>query len=163
MNGGAPVPNIPSLARRIVYASFRLAGLLIFFVAIPLGILNALVAKGIHPPVSLLTVSAVGIVLSVIGAAGTIARPTRAYGPISLAGAILFFLYLIALARNGVVSFGVGSGATFQLSYGSAILLIAVVPLLTALAATFTTIEDVNRPGERLPFDYPPKRGRHST
>ncbi|MCI4327558.1 MAG: hypothetical protein L3K16_08020 [Thermoplasmata archaeon] len=160
MNPRFPVPNIPSLARRIVYATLRLVGLLIFFVAIPLGLLNLLMAHGIHPPVSLLTVSTVGILLSVIGAAGTIARPTRAYGPIAMSGAVLFFLYLIFLARNGVLSVGIGSGGTFQLSYGSAILLIAVAPVLSAIAATLTTIEDVNRPGQRLPFDYPPKRRR---
>jgi hypothetical protein len=160
MNPRFPVPNIPSLPRRVVFASLRLVALLIFFVAIPLGLLNLLMAHGIQPPVSLLTVSTVGIALSFIGAAGTIARPTRLYGPIALSGSLLFFLYLIFLARNGVISVAIGSGGTFQLSYGSAILLIAVSPVLGAIAATLTTIEDVTRPGQRLPFDYPPKRRR---
>jgi hypothetical protein len=152
--------NIPSLTRRVAFASLRLVFLLLFFVAIPLGLLSALAARGIQTPVSLITVSTVGIVLSVLGAAATIARPTRAYGPIALVSAGLFFVYLIDLARNGTVTFSVGSGATFQLSYGSAILLVAVMPILSLVAASLTTLEDARHPGERLPFDYPPKRGR---
>jgi hypothetical protein len=85
-----------------------------------------------------------------------VARPTRAYGPLSLAGSVILFLYLLALARSGTVTIAIGSGASFQLSYGSAILLIAVVPLIGALAAAVTTAEDARHPGERLPFDYPP-------
>jgi hypothetical protein len=163
MSAGPGAPNIPSLPRRVVYASFRLIFLLIFFVAIPLGLLNFLAAHGIQTPLSLVTVSTVGIALSVLGAAATIARPTRAYGPIALLGAVVFFLYLLDLARNGTVTLSVGSGATFQLSYGSAILLVAVMPVLGAIAAALTTLEDATHPGQRLPFDYPPKQRRGST
>jgi len=152
----APAADIPSLARRIVYASLRLIGLLILFVAIPLGILNLLAAHGIQPPVSLVTVSYVGILLAVIGAAGTLLRPTRAYGPVALAGATLLFLYLLTLARNGVLTVALGSSATLHLGYGNAILLLAVIPVLTAIACLVTTWEDLRKPGERLPFDYPP-------
>jgi hypothetical protein len=150
--------NIPSLPNRIGWATLRLAGLLVFFVAIPLGVLNALAAHGITPPYSLLAVSAVGILLSVLGAAATIARPTRAFGPIAFVGSVAFFVYLLALAKNGVVTVGLGSGATFQLSYGNAILLLALMPVLGAIAAMLTIVEDGLSPGERLPFDYPPKR-----
>jgi hypothetical protein len=152
----APAANVPSLARRIVYASLRLVGLLIFFVAIPLGVLNLLAAHGIQSPVSLVAVSVVGILLAVVGAAATLLRPTRAYGPVALAGATLLFLYLLTLARNGVLSVAIGSGATLHLGYGNAILLLAVMPVLTAIACVFTTWEDLRKPGERLPFDYPP-------
>jgi hypothetical protein len=155
--------NIPSLGRRIVFASLRLVGLLIFFVAIPLGILGLLSAHGINPPYTVLTVSVVGIVLSVLGAAATIARPTRAYGPLAFFAAVTLFVYLLALAKNGIITVSVGSGATLQLSYGGAVLLLALMPVLGAVAAMFTILEDGLSPGERLPYDYPPKRRRRST
>jgi hypothetical protein len=148
--------KIPSLLRRIAFASLRLVGLLIVFVAIPLGLLQFLADHGITPPYSLLTVSAVGVALSVLGAITTVARPTRIYGPLALTGSVVLFLWLLELARNGVVTIGIGSGGYLQLSYGNAILLIALVPLLGAAAAICTTAEDLRRPGERLPYDYPP-------
>ncbi|MCI4356957.1 MAG: hypothetical protein L3K18_07445 [Thermoplasmata archaeon] len=148
--------NVPSLARRVVYATVRLVGLLILFVAIPLGVLNVLAAHGIQPPLSLVTVSAVGVLLAIVGAAGTLLRPTQAYGPVAFAGATLLFVYLVTLARNGVLTVGLGNRATVHLGYGNAILLIAVIPVLTAIACVFTTWEDLRKPGERLPFDYPP-------
>ena len=37
---------------------------------------------------------------------------------------------------------------------------ILFVPVLGAIAAMFTTLEDGLSPGERLPFDYPPRRRR---
>jgi hypothetical protein len=148
--------KIPSLARRIFFASLRLVVLLVLFVAIPLGILRTLSDHGVTPPYSLLTISAVGVLLAVLGSVASVARPTRAYGPLALAASIVLFLYLLALARNGTVTVAIGAGGSFQLSYGSAILLIALVPLLGALAAAVTTAEDMRRPGERLPFDYPP-------
>ncbi|HXQ94628.1 MAG TPA: hypothetical protein VN864_05610 [Thermoplasmata archaeon] len=150
--------RIPSLPRRVVFASLRLAGLLVFFVAVPLGVLNDLAAHGITPPYSAVTVSAVGVVLAVLGAAGTIARPTRSYGPIAFVASVGLFVYLLALAKNGIVTVGVGSGATLQLSYGGAILLLALMPVLGAIAAMFTILEDGLSPGERLPYDYPPTR-----
>lgn len=153
---GSRRAKIPSLARRIVFASLRFVGLLLVFVAIPLGLLQLLSAHGITPPYSLVAVSAVGILLSVLGALASVGRPTRTYGPLALAGSVVLFLWLIALARNGTIQIGLGSGALFQLGYGNAILLVAVVPLLGALAAICTTAEDARRPGERLPFDYPP-------
>jgi hypothetical protein len=154
--GPAGRAKIPSLPRRIFFASLRLVGLLILFVAIPLGVLQTLSAHGVTPPYSLLTVSAVGVALAVVGAVASVARPTRAYGPLSLAGSVILFLYLLALARNGTVTIAIGAGASFQLSFGSAILLIALVPLIGAVAAAVTTAEDGRYPGERLPFDYPP-------
>ena len=152
----APAARIPSLPRRIVYAALSLITLLIVFVAVPLGVLNVLAAHGIQPPLSLETISAVGIVLAVLGAARTVAKPTRAFGPIALAASGILFLYLFTLARNGVVAFPTGSGGTLQLSYGNAILLVAVAPLLSAIAAVVTMVEDTRTPGERLPYDYPP-------
>ena len=152
----APTAKIPSLARRIVFATLRLVGLLILFVAVPLGALNLLAAHGIQAPISVLAISGVGIALAILGAAGTLARPTRAYGPIALAGAVLLFLYLVTLARNGVVSIGTGNGAVAQLWYGNALLLFALAPALTAIAAVLTTAEDLRKPGERLPYDFPP-------
>jgi hypothetical protein len=148
--------KIPSLARRIFFGSLRLVLLLIVFVAIPLGLLQTLSEHGITPPYSLITVSLVGVVLAVLGSIASVARPTRAYGPLALAASVIMFLYLLALARNGTITFAVGSGATFQLSYGSAILLVAIVPLIGILAHTVTTAEDLRHPGERLPYDYPP-------
>ncbi|MFI5414293.1 MAG: hypothetical protein ACHQ16_01270 [Candidatus Lutacidiplasmatales archaeon] len=148
--------NVPSLPRRVFFGSLRLIGLLIVFVAIPLGLLQFLSANGITPPYSLLTVSAVGVMLAVIGATASVARPTRAYGPLALAGSVILFLWLLALARNGTLRIAFGSGGLFELDYGNAILLIALVPLLGALAAICTTAEDARSPGERLPFDYPP-------
>lgn len=153
---GVRPAKVPSLPRRIVYGSLRLFGLLIVFVAIPLGLLQFLMANGITPPYSLLTVSAVGVMLAVVGASATVARPTRAYGPLALAGSVILFLWLLALARHGTLRIGFGSGGLFQLDYGSAILLLAIVPLLGGLAAICTTAEDARSPGERLPFDYPP-------
>jgi hypothetical protein len=148
--------KIPSLARRIFFGSLRLIGLLIVFVAIPLGLLQFLLDHGITPPYSLLTVSAVGVTLAIIGASASVARPTRAYGPLALAGSVILFLWLLALAHNGTLRVSIGSGGFFQLDYGSAILLVALVPVLGTLAAICTTAEDARRPGERLPFDYPP-------
>lgn len=152
----APPPKIPSLTRRIVYASIRLVLLLVLFVAIPLGLLNVLADHGIQPPVSLLTVSTVGIVISVLGAAKSVLRPTRLFGPLSIASAVVLFLYLVTLARNGFITVSTGNGGVAHLSYGNAILLVALFPILAAIAASLTTWEDLRKPGERLPYDYPP-------
>jgi hypothetical protein len=153
---GAARAKIPSLPRRIVFGSLRLIGLLIVFVAIPLGLLQALSDHGITPPYSLLSVSLVGVTLAMLGALASVARPTRAFGPLALAASVLLFLWLLALAHNGTIQISIGSGGLLQLDYGNAILLVALVPVFGAFAAICTTAEDARSPGERLPFDYPP-------
>jgi hypothetical protein len=153
---GNPPAKIPSLGRRIAFASLRLIGLLIVFVAVPLGVLNFLAQHGINPPLSLVAISSVGIVLSLLGAASTVARPTRAYGPLALAAAIALLFYLLTLARNGILTVGTSDGGTFQLSYGNVFLIVAGMAVLSCIAAALTIYEDATRPGQRLPYDYPP-------
>jgi hypothetical protein len=155
MSASGPA-KIPSLARRLVFAALRLVGLLLIFVLVPLGVLNVLAAHGINPPLSLLAISSVGVLLSILGAAKTVAGPTRAYGAIALAAALALLFYLLTLARNGVLTVGISNGGTFQLGYGNAILLVAGMAVLSAIAAAITLYEDARRPGERLPYDYPP-------
>ena len=150
-----PLPRIPSLTRRIVIASLRVIPVLIFLVGVPVAALNFLSAHGVSTPVSLLHVTLAGSALAVLGAARYVSRPTRAFGPVSMAASGVALLYLWTLLPDASATFHVGNGGSATFGYAGVLLLLMIVPALTLAAAAVTTLEDRWRPGERVRLDYP--------
>lgn len=64
--------------------------------------------------------------------------------------------YLLAIVPFATLSLTIGSSVDLTLNYAPALTLFAIIPAFAAAAALLTTVEDGMRPGERLPFDYPP-------
>lgn len=148
--------RIPSWGWRITLGVLRVAPLLLLFTAVPYVILQILAAHGIHSPINFATVAIVGVLVSVLSAAAYVLKPTRAFGPVWMASCIVTTAYFLSFIPEASFSTGLPNGGLFTVSYGTILLMLAVVPGLRAVAAAFTTIEDFERPTERLPWDFPP-------
>ncbi|MCI4330951.1 MAG: hypothetical protein L3K19_03790 [Thermoplasmata archaeon] len=146
--------RIPSLARRLVVAALIAVALLVFIVIVPFELLTRLSGFGIITPLAATTVVGAGVVITGFAVARHILKPTRAYGPVSIAGSAFGLAYLYFISRNASAMIQ-SHDATVTLTYGTVFLLLVVVPMLNLAAAVTTTVEDVQHPGERLPFDYP--------
>jgi hypothetical protein len=129
--------------------------LMILLVVLPFELLTRLPGFGVTTPLSAMTVAAAGIVVAGFVAARYVVKPTRAYGPMSIAASAFSVGYLFLVAQNASAMIQ-SHGTSVTLSYGTVFLLLAVVPLLGMGAGVATTIEDIRHPGERLPFDFPP-------
>jgi len=153
---GPPGYRIPSLGFRILAGGLRLLPLLILLVGLPDGVLAFLQSKGIALPISILTVTVAGFAIAVLSTLRYILKPTRAYGPVSIAASTVAILYLLTIYEAGTFVFNV-PGHTIALGIGLAglIALLLLVPALSLLAGIVTTVEDWRAPGERLPFDFP--------
>ena len=147
--------SIPSAGRRATIAALYLIPGILLYVALPYFGLNALNRYGLSTGYSLGLIVVAGIALAVVGALRYFARPTWAFGPLSIVGSLGTVVYLLLLARSSTISFGVGDSGTFSLEYGGMMLLFALVPLIRTGSGILTTIEDLARPGERLPYDFP--------
>lgn len=156
MSAPTPPAKIPSLPRRLVVAGLLLVPLLLFWVGLPTIALHELGAHGIGSSLGVATVSVVGVALSVLAAARYVLRPTRAYGPMAFLVAVATSAYLLAIVPFATLSLTIGSSVDLTLNYAPALTLFAIIPAFAAAAALLTTVEDGMRPGERLPFDYPP-------
>ncbi len=149
--------RIPSLGYRILAGGLRLIPLMLLLVGLPAAILLYASSLGIPLPVSVLTVSVFGFALAVLGAARYVAKPTRAFGPISMMASSVAIAYLIVLFQSSPYRLTLpGSGTSFGVGYASLVLLLLIVPALSLFAGLVTTIEDACHPRERLPFDFPP-------
>ncbi len=149
-----PAANVPSLARRLTIGSLRLVPLLVFYVVIPDLGLQSLQAHGIASGLPFGAVTVFGAVLAVISTVAYVARPTRAYGPlatVSSLGKVVYLLYFAAFATISITISSIG----VQLEFGDLLRLLAIVPAFGVVAGLLTTVEDVRRPGERIPLDYP--------
>lgn len=149
--------RIPSLGYRILAGGLRLVPLLVVLVGLPVAVLTFLSAHGIALPVSILTVEVAGILISVLSTVRYVLRPTRAYGPASLATSAVTVGYLIVLWEQSTYRLAVpGTSATISVGYGLLIELLLLAAAFGLAASLVTTVEDFRSPGERLPFDFPP-------
>ncbi len=147
--------EIPSAPRRAVRAALYLVPSLVLYVLVPVLGLSELGRYGIATQYSLGLVVLAGVALAVLGAAASYARPTAAYGPLGIAGSVGAILYLLYLAGRSTVTLHFAGTAGISLGYGSLLTALAIVPAIRIGSGLLTTIEDVYRPGERLPFDFP--------
>jgi hypothetical protein len=147
--------RIPPLSVRLAWGGLIFVLLLASFVLLPYTVLGFVTMHGIQSGISTMTVVVIGVILSILGAARSVLKPTVAYGPIWMAGALLMVGYLLILAPGASFTIQVGGG-TLSIQFGAIFLLLAIVPLLRAVAAGIITWEDVFHRGERLPVDFPP-------
>ncbi len=148
--------RVPSLGYRILVAALRLIPSFFLLVALPVAALTFVDSRGIAVPISTNAVIVWGFLLLGLGTARSILKPTRAYGPLSVATSlvsILYLLYLIALSPYRLVV--PGGSASIAAGYSMFLELALIVPAVGLIAGLLTTVEDVRAPTERLPFDYP--------
>jgi hypothetical protein len=154
-----PVPTyrIPSMGWRITVGALRLIPLVILLIGLPAALLTFLGNHNVALPLSILTVTVAGAVIVALSTARYIAKPYRAYGPISMvaSGAVLAYLYLLLEEGTYTFAFPMG-GISIGLTFTEFIELLMLVPGLALAAGLVTAIEDGRHPKERLPFDFPP-------
>ena len=150
-------PSIPPLSRRILLGSLRFLPVEILWVVAPYVVLTQLAGYGVDSSLSLGTILLFGSVLAGLGTVAYILRPTRAYGPLGATGSVLTTAYLLLLSQSARFTVGGTGQVTVSLSYGTILVLFAVVPLFGLAASIVTTIEDFRRPTERLLVEYPPR------
>jgi hypothetical protein len=155
--GPAPLGyQVPSLGWRILGGALRLVPMIVLFIGLPVGLFTFLQSHGITPPIPLATVEEFGIALSILITLRYILKPTAAYGPLAIATAAVSLLYLYLLLISATYVFSIpNADVTISVGYSELILLLMIGPALALTAGVLTLIEDVNRPKERLPFDYP--------
>jgi hypothetical protein len=129
--------------------------LLLGFVLVPAAFLAQLRSLGVHAPVDPLAVAIWGMVLVALGTAEYLVRPTRAYGPATIAYALAILGYLLWLGARSPLSVTY-HGATLALGYGGLLSIAMLVPLLELVSGILDTAEDARRPGERVRLDFPP-------
>lgn len=151
----APAARIPSLGRRAVLGALLLVPLLIVWVGIPYAALTTLHGLGVSSGLNLVTVSIVGALLAVLGAAKYVLKPTRAFGPVAVLASVTAAVYLLALSPYASFTVSIGKTGTLSVTYGAILSLLAIVPGIRAVSALVTTIEDGLHPLERLPYDFP--------
>ena len=152
----SPVANIPPLSRRLVFGGLRFVGLAIVWAVLPYEVLTRLAGLGVDSSLDLTFIVEVGVFLAALGSVRYVLKPTVAYGPIGALGSALTALYLWTLSQSASVSIAGSNQVTIALGYGTILALLAIVPIFGLAASLVTTVEDLHRPGERLPFDYPP-------
>jgi hypothetical protein len=148
--------RVPSLGYRILVAALRLIPSFFLLVALPVAVLAFVNSQGVAIPISTNAVIVWGFLLLGLGTARSILKPTRAYGPLSVATSlvsILYLLYLIALSPYRLVV--PGGSASIAAGYSMFLELAMIVPAIGLVAGLLITIEDARAPTERLPFDYP--------
>lgn len=147
--------SIPSAASRASVAALWLVPTVLIYVVVPYLGLTELARYGIATSYTLGFIVLAGIALAVLGAIRSFARPTRAYGPLSMLVSAFAIFYLLYLSHASTFSINLGSTGGLTLGYGALLTLFAVVPLVRIGSGLLTTLEDLTRPKERLPFDYP--------
>ncbi len=149
--------RVPSLGIRILAGAARFVALLIVLVGLPVVVLAYLADRGVNLPVTAPTLLLGGVLVSGLSTAGSILRPTRAYGPVSVATSAAAIGYLFAIGFQGTLRVAVpGTTGSLVVGYAGLFDLVLLVPVLALGAGLVTAIEDLRAPGERLPFEYPP-------
>lgn len=154
----APVPasaKVPSWPRRLVVAGLTTVPLLVVFVLLPYGATQYLAGYGVTSGLALLSISAIGVVLTALGAVRVAVRPTWMYGPLLSASALLVVVYLLVIFEGSTITVPLGGGFRITIGYGSIVLAALTIPALYALAGAMTFAGDARYPGERLRLDYP--------
>ncbi|MGP8072360.1 MAG: hypothetical protein ACLPZM_04430 [Thermoplasmata archaeon] len=149
--------RIPALGWRITLGALRMIPLVLLLVGLPAALLTFLSTNGIALPISILTVTLFGVLISALSTARYISKPYRAYGPISVAAAALTLVYLLIVLAQSTYTISIpNTPVSLTLNYTELIELLLIVPLLSLTAGVVTAIEDGRSPQERLPFDFPP-------
>ena len=161
MSAPTPPPavgyRIPSLSFRILAGGLRLLPLIVLLVGLPDAALTFLQSRGIQLPLSILTVTVAGLAIAVLSTARYVLKPTRAYGPLSIAVSLVTIAYLLTLYLIGTFVLNLpGHAISIGLGVTGIVGLLLLVPAISLLAGIVTTVEDLRAPRERLPFDYPP-------
>ncbi len=148
--------HIPSLGYRILVAALRLIPSFLLLIALPIAVLDFASSKGLAIPISTSAVAIGGLALLALGTARYIAKPTRAFGPLSIANSLAGAVYLLyAISRSPYRLVIPGGSATVVAGYATFLELMLLAPLFGIVAGILTTIEDARSPTERLPFDFP--------
>ena len=152
-----PALKIPSLGRRIAFGTLRTIPLIIVLVILPWYGLRAAESAGLHSPLPVGAILAAGLLISVISALRYVARPTKAFGPLSVLASVVGLVYLLYLRSLAEFSVSAGQGMSISLTYSGLLTYALLVPLFGLLAGIVTTVEDFARPGERVRYQYAAK------
>jgi hypothetical protein len=148
--------RVPSLSYRILAGGTRLVPYLVLLVGLPDAVLAYLDAHGVTLPISILTVTVAGVLISVLSTAAYVLRPSRAYGPLSAATSVVSLAYLFVIWLQATYRIAVpNASVSISIEYARLIELVLLVPALALIASLVTTVEDLRSPSERLPFDFP--------
>jgi hypothetical protein len=149
--------RLPSFGYRILAGAARLVPLVVVLVGLPVAALDYLASRSISLPVSVATVTAYGIAISALSTARYIVKPTRAYGPVSMAASAVALAYLFTLWLQATYRISVpNSSVSISVGFVELVDLLLLVPTLALLAGLLTAVEDLRSPTERLAFDFPP-------
>jgi len=148
--------RIPSLGYRILVAALRLIPTFFLLIALPVAALSFASARGIALPISTYAVTVWGIALMSLGAARYILKPTRAFGPVSIAASAVALVYLVyALSLSPYRLTVPGGSASIAAGYATFLELVMIVPAIGILVGILITIQDAGSRTERLLFDFP--------
>ena len=151
-----PGYRIPSLGYRILVAALRLIPAFFLLVILPVAALTFVNSKGIALPISTRAVAEWGLLLVALGAARYILRPTRAFGPVSIAASLVGLLYLLYAVSLSPYHLTIpGGSASVVAGYALFLELMMIVPAIGIVVGVLVTVEDARSPTERLVFDYP--------
>ncbi|MCI4373000.1 MAG: hypothetical protein L3K02_05100 [Thermoplasmata archaeon] len=149
--------RVPTLGWRITVAALRIIPLMILFIGLPVAALGFLQSHSIPLPLSIVVVTIAGAIITALSTARYIAKPTRIYGPLSVAASAFVLIYVLFLLGQSTYSFQIpGSDISLHLGYTTLIELLLLVPALALVAGIVTTVEDARAARERLPYDFPP-------
>jgi|GEM_PF-515554 len=144
----------PSLTRRAIVGVALLIPAVLFWWIVPARLLGDATDLGLSSGVSGYWLAVGGIVLSILGVVCYVVRPTRAYGPASIAASAASVVYLWLLVPLSHVTIGFGSGTSASLEYGTILELLAIVPAIGLAVGVVILVEDLRHPDERLRVEF---------
>jgi hypothetical protein len=146
--------RLPTPGLRIAGAVLAAMAYGLLYLGWPYFAARVLGTYGLPFPYALPTVLLLGLGLTALAVARSLAKPTRAYGPVSVAYDAAVIAYLAWLATQATVSLAYsGIGITF--TFTDVLWILMVLPAVRLIADLLTTAEDATRPAERYAFDYP--------
>lgn len=157
---GAPRAEIPSLGHRIAVGTVMFIALLVLIVVVPYEFVNESLLLHGSFGLSIPSIVGIGLAIAVLSPVAYVAKPTRWYGPLFALKCLVVLLYLWVLASIAVITVTPSWNILGVLLFGTVIVLAMSIPGLKLVSALLTTIEDLVRPGERLPWDFPPRSRR---
>ncbi|HEV2165538.1 MAG TPA: hypothetical protein VGS23_00955 [Thermoplasmata archaeon] len=146
--------RLPTLSNRIAWGTVRAVPLAALYLGWPYVAQELSNRFGVPFPFPFGTVLLFGLALTALSFLSYVAKPTRAYGPISAVSAASLLAYLLWLAGRSTAGLSY-QGATITVNFSELMLIAAVVPILLLISALVTTLEDGLRPTERYPADFP--------
>jgi len=145
---------IPSLGRRVAWACVRAALVLVVIVVVPYYVLNLVNGFGVSIPVPILGMAALGVAFATLGAVRYVSRPTRAFGPLTIAASFVSFVYLLYLIPLASIGLQHGGNISVVVEFGRFLQYCLIAPLFGMASGAVTTYEDLARPRERINYEY---------